>query len=83
MQRSKPSKRHATASPDWSTPPCHRERRRAGAITVGIWISDYNSMPVVQIDVPDTAGRFRINVNDAAIWDQDTRTPVRAPPADA
>ncbi|MGO1849378.1 hypothetical protein [Microbacterium sp.] len=54
----------------------------AGAITVGIWISDYDGVPVVQIDVPDTAGRFRINVNDAAIWDQDTRTPF-APPADA
>lgn len=53
----------------------------AEAITVGIWISDCDGVPVVQIDVPDKAGRFRINVNDAAVWDQDTGTPF-TPPVD-
>lgn len=38
----------------------------------------YDGTPVVQIDTdPDPeVGRFRINVNDGAIWDQDAEAPT-------
>lgn len=51
----------------------------ASNIVVGIWVSDLDAVPVVQIDVPDSTGRFRINVNDGAIWDQATDTPFTPP----
>src|SRR4051812_14151731 len=35
-----------------------------------------DGVPVVQIDTDGEVDRFRINVNDGAIWDQDTETPT-------
>lgn len=51
----------------------------ASNIAVGVWVSDLDGVPVVQIDVPDNTGHFRINVNDGAIWDQATDTPFTPP----
>lgn len=49
------------------------------SITVDVWISELDGVPVVQIDVPEGAGRFRVNINDGPIWDQEAEQPYFHP----
>lgn len=40
-------------------------------ITVGVWVSDVDGVPVVQIDTTDNSGRIRVNVNEGPVFDAD------------
>lgn len=40
-------------------------------IDIGVWVSDLDGVPVVQIDTTDALGRIRINLNEAPVFDRD------------
>lgn len=45
-------------------------------IRLSVYFGERDGVPVVQLDTDDEAGRFRINVNDAPVWDGDPDHPA-------
>lgn len=48
-------------------------------LEVQVWQSDLDGVDVVQIDTADHDGRFRINVNEAPVWDLDPESTGNQP----
>lgn len=44
------------------------------SIVIVAWVSDLDGVNVVQIDTTAGAGRVRVNLNDAPVWDGNPAT---------